>query len=49
MDLPLTGLLFLTLAFAARRRPVAAGLALAAACSLKWTAWPAVAVASASP
>ena len=45
VDLPLTGLLFLTLVFAARRRPVAAGLALAAACSLKWTAWPAVAVA----
>ncbi|MEU3486216.1 glycosyltransferase 87 family protein [Streptomyces massasporeus] len=45
VDLPLTGLLFLALAFAARRRPVAAGLALAAACSLKWTAWPAVAVA----
>ncbi|MEW2813168.1 glycosyltransferase 87 family protein [Streptomyces massasporeus] len=45
VDLPLTGLLFLALAFAARRRPVAAGLALAAACSLKWTAWPAIAVA----
>ncbi|MFI6108697.1 glycosyltransferase 87 family protein [Streptomyces sp. NPDC051310] len=45
VDLPLTGLLFLALAYAARRRPVAAGLALAAACSLKWTAWPAVAVA----
>lgn len=45
VDLPLTGLLFLALAFAARRRPVSAGLALAAACSLKWTAWPAVAVA----
>ncbi|QWB22558.1 DUF2029 domain-containing protein [Streptomyces koelreuteriae] len=45
VDLPLTGLLFLALVFAARRRPVAAGLALAAACSLKWTAWPAVAVA----
>ncbi|MFF8875975.1 glycosyltransferase 87 family protein [Streptomyces massasporeus] len=45
VDLPLTGVLFLALAFAARRRPVAAGLALAAACSLKWTAWPAVAVA----
>ncbi|WP_247613998.1 glycosyltransferase 87 family protein [Streptomyces tagetis] len=44
VDLPLTGLLFLALAYAARRRPVAAGLALAAACSLKWTAWPAVAV-----
>ncbi|WP_234334735.1 glycosyltransferase 87 family protein [Streptomyces sp. NRRL S-118] len=45
VDLPLTGLLFLALVYAARRRPVAAGLALAAACSLKWTAWPAVAVA----
>jgi phosphatidylinositol alpha-1,6-mannosyltransferase len=45
VDLPLTGLLFLALACAARRRPVATGLALAAACSLKWTAWPAVAVA----
>ncbi|WP_236242282.1 glycosyltransferase 87 family protein [Streptomyces sp. CC228A] len=45
VDLPLIGLLFLALAYAARRRPVAAGLALAAACSLKWTAWPAVAVA----
>lgn len=45
VDLPLTGLLFLALAFAARRRSVAAGLALGAACSLKWTAWPAVAVA----
>ncbi|URM89245.1 glycosyltransferase 87 family protein [Streptomyces sp. MRC013] len=47
VDLPLTGLLFLALVYAARRRPVAAGLALAAACSLKWTAWPAVAVAAA--
>ncbi|WP_309144108.1 glycosyltransferase 87 family protein [Streptomyces sp. PKU-MA01144] len=45
VDLPLIGLLFLALAYAARRRPVAAGLALAAACSMKWTAWPAVAVA----
>ncbi|MFE0849122.1 glycosyltransferase 87 family protein [Streptomyces rochei] len=45
VDLPLAGLLFLALAYAARRRPVAAGLALAAACSLKWTAWPAIAVA----
>ncbi|GAA2769270.1 glycosyltransferase 87 family protein [Streptomyces indiaensis] len=45
VDLPLTGLLFLALVYAARRRPVAAGLALAFACSLKWTAWPAVAVA----
>ncbi|MFJ8588773.1 glycosyltransferase 87 family protein [Streptomyces sp. NPDC093595] len=47
VDLPLTGLLLLALVYAARRRPVAAGLALAAACSLKWTAWPAVAVAAA--
>lgn len=45
VDLPLAGLLCLALALAARRRPAAAGLALAAACSLKWTAWPAVAVA----
>ncbi len=45
VDLPLAGLLALALVLAARRRPAAAGLALAAACSLKWTAWPAVAVA----
>ena len=45
VDLPLTGLLCLALACAARGRPVATGLALAAACSLKWTALPAVAVA----
>ncbi|MFD9907596.1 glycosyltransferase 87 family protein [Streptomyces sp. NPDC059063] len=46
VDLPLAGLCCLGLALAARDRPVAAGLALAAACSLKWTAWPAVAVAA---
>ncbi|MFD9336242.1 glycosyltransferase 87 family protein [Streptomyces sp. NPDC060028] len=45
VDLPLIGLLCLGLAAAARRRPVAAGLALALACSLKWTGWPAIAVA----
>ncbi|MEU2870188.1 hypothetical protein ABZ769_13440 [Streptomyces olivoreticuli] len=45
VDLPLAGLCCLGLALAARGRAVAAGLALAAACSLKWTAWPAVAVA----
>jgi len=45
VDLPLTGLCCLALALAARGRPVAAGLALAVVCSLKWTAWPAVAVA----
>ncbi|WP_243437507.1 glycosyltransferase 87 family protein, partial [Streptomyces sp. FH025] len=47
VDLPLTGLLWLSLVRAGERRPVAAGLALAAACSLKWTAWPAVAVVAA--
>jgi len=45
VDLPLIGLLCLALALAARHRPVEAGLVLAVACSLKWTAWPAVAVA----
>ncbi|MGX1759322.1 hypothetical protein ACWIG5_20800 [Streptomyces lydicus] len=45
VDLPLTGLCCVALALAARARPVAAGVALAVACSLKWTAWPAIAVA----
>ncbi|WP_308369348.1 MULTISPECIES: glycosyltransferase 87 family protein [unclassified Streptomyces] len=45
VDLPLTGLCCLALALAARGRPAAAGLALAVVCSLKWTAWPAIAVA----
>ncbi|MEU9144189.1 glycosyltransferase 87 family protein [Streptomyces sp. NPDC048349] len=45
VDLPMTGLCCLGLALAASRRPAAAGLVLAAACSLKWTAWPALAVA----
>ncbi|MFD9687136.1 hypothetical protein ACFWXO_15425 [Kitasatospora sp. NPDC059088] len=45
VDLPLTGLLCLALALASAGRPAATGLALAAACALKWTAWPAVAVA----
>ncbi|MCB5179737.1 glycosyltransferase 87 family protein [Streptomyces antimicrobicus] len=45
VDLPLAGLLCLGLVLGARHRPVAAGLVLAAACSLKWTAWPAVPVA----
>ncbi|MFJ8039832.1 hypothetical protein ACIRBX_04850 [Kitasatospora sp. NPDC096147] len=44
VDLPLTGLLALALALAVRHRPVAAGVALAAACSLKWTALPALPV-----
>ncbi|MFF2076037.1 hypothetical protein ACFVXG_14905 [Kitasatospora sp. NPDC058162] len=45
VDLPLTGLLCLALALAAVGRPAATGLVLAAACAMKWTAWPAVAVA----
>ncbi|MER6365136.1 glycosyltransferase 87 family protein [Kitasatospora sp. NPDC001527] len=44
VDLPLTGLCVLALALAGRARPYAAGSALALACALKWTAWPAVAV-----
>ncbi|MFD4905599.1 hypothetical protein [Kitasatospora purpeofusca] len=44
VDLPLAGLCLLALALAGRARPVAAGWALALACALKWTAWPAVAV-----
>ncbi|MFI5618583.1 glycosyltransferase 87 family protein [Streptomyces sp. NPDC051567] len=44
VDLPLTGLCCLALAMAARGRPAAAGLTLAVVCSLKWTAWPAIAV-----
>ncbi|GHF24740.1 hypothetical protein GCM10010218_01650 [Streptomyces mashuensis] len=47
VDLPLAGLCCLGLALAARGRPATAGLVLAAACSLKWTAWPAIAVAAA--
>ncbi|MFB6888536.1 glycosyltransferase 87 family protein [Kitasatospora sp. NPDC056327] len=45
VDLPLTGLCVLALTLADRARPLAAGSALALACALKWTAWPAVAVA----
>jgi len=45
VDLPMIGLCCLGLAFAERDRAVAAGLALALACALKWTAWPAVPVA----
>nr|WP_237695062.1 hypothetical protein [Streptomyces sp. SID5468] len=44
VDLPLTGLCCLAVSWAARGRPGWAGVALAAASSLKWTAWPAVAV-----
>jgi hypothetical protein len=45
VDLPLIGLCCLGLALAARGRAVAAGLALALACALKWTAWPILPVA----
>lgn len=45
VDLPLAGLCWLGLALAAGRKPGAAGLVLAAACSLKWTAVPALVVA----
>ncbi|WP_327682302.1 hypothetical protein [Kitasatospora sp. NBC_00458] len=47
VDLPLTGLCCLALALAGRARPLGAGSALALACALKWTAWPAVAVTAA--
>ncbi|MFE2721763.1 hypothetical protein [Kitasatospora sp. NPDC059327] len=47
VDLPMTGLCCLALALAARGRAGGAGAVLAAACALKWTAWPAVAVVAA--
>ncbi|MFD0379998.1 glycosyltransferase 87 family protein [Streptomyces sp. NPDC127112] len=47
VDLPLAGLCCLALAAAASGRPALAGVALGAACALKWTALPAVAVAAA--
>ncbi|WNM44373.1 glycosyltransferase 87 family protein [Kitasatospora sp. CM 4170] len=47
IDLPMTGLCCLALALAGRDRPFGSGLALALACALKWTAWPAVAVTAA--
>ncbi|MEU3726257.1 hypothetical protein [Streptomyces sp. NPDC031705] len=47
VDLPLAGLCCLALAAASSGRPAASGAALAAACALKWTAVPAVAVAAA--
>ncbi|UQA94011.1 glycosyltransferase 87 family protein [Streptomyces halobius] len=45
VDLPLTGVCCLALAFAARGRVLGAGVSLALACSFKWTAWPALPVA----
>lgn len=44
IDLPLIGCICLSLACAVRGRPIAAGCALAVACAVKWTAWPALAV-----
>ncbi|MGF1430326.1 glycosyltransferase 87 family protein, partial [Kitasatospora sp. LaBMicrA B282] len=45
VDLPLIGVCCLATALAARGRAVNAGLVLALACTLKWTAWPALPVA----
>ncbi|ARF82708.1 hypothetical protein HS99_0038525 [Kitasatospora aureofaciens] len=45
VDLPLIGVCCLAMALAERDRTVSAGLVLALACSLKWTAWPALPVA----
>ncbi|MFJ1865867.1 glycosyltransferase 87 family protein [Streptomyces sp. NPDC088097] len=45
VDLPLAGLCCLALAAAVSGRPTVAGVALAVACALKWTALPAVVVA----
>ncbi|MGW0563755.1 glycosyltransferase 87 family protein [Streptomyces sp. NPDC003016] len=44
-DLPVVGLMCLGLALAGRGGPWQAGLVLGAAAALKWTAWPALAVA----
>ncbi|MGW4647023.1 glycosyltransferase 87 family protein [Kitasatospora sp. NPDC004289] len=46
VDLPLIGVCCLAMALAARGRAVPAGLVLALACTLKWTAWPALPVAA---
>ncbi|MGW4895204.1 glycosyltransferase 87 family protein [Kitasatospora sp. NPDC004240] len=45
VDLPLIGVLCLAMALAERDRTLGAGLVLALACTLKWTAWPALPVA----
>ncbi|WP_329566945.1 glycosyltransferase 87 family protein [Kitasatospora sp. NBC_01266] len=46
VDLPLIGVCCLAMALAARGRTIGAGLVLALACTLKWTAWPALPVAA---
>ncbi|MFI6443390.1 glycosyltransferase 87 family protein [Kitasatospora sp. NPDC050543] len=45
VDLPLIGVCCLAMALAERDRTIPAGLVLALACTLKWTAWPALPVA----
>ncbi|MFD7639921.1 glycosyltransferase 87 family protein [Kitasatospora sp. NPDC059795] len=45
VDLPLIGVCCLGMALAERGRPLRTGLVLALACTLKWTAWPALPVA----
>ncbi|MFD5563269.1 glycosyltransferase 87 family protein [Kitasatospora griseola] len=45
VDLPLTGVCCLAMALAERGHPLRTGLVLALACTLKWTAWPALPVA----
>ncbi|MFB7612649.1 glycosyltransferase 87 family protein [Kitasatospora sp. NPDC056181] len=45
VDLPLIGVCCLAMALAERDRTIGAGLVLALACTLKWTAWPALPVA----
>jgi hypothetical protein len=46
VDLPLIGCLILALALAGRGHATRAGLVLALACAIKWTAWPALPVAA---
>lgn len=46
VDLPLVGCLLLALALAGRGHAARAGLLLALACAIKWTAWPALPVAA---
>jgi hypothetical protein len=46
VDLPLIGVCCLAMALAAKGRAVPAGLVLVLACTLKWTAWPALPVAA---
>lgn len=45
VDLPLIGCCLLGLGYAGRGHPLRAGLVIALACALKWTAWPAFPVA----